>query len=868
MAGGYRDRVVTELAQNAADAASRAGVDGRLSIRHDGTTLRIANVGAPLTVSGVQALSALRASDKDGGSIGRYGVGFTSVRALSDRIEIRSTTGSIVFDAARTRTELQARGLPEPAVGAPVLRLPWPLDEVPADGWDTEIVLNGVGDAAGVVEAAEREAVDLLLELDALASISLHDKDITRSTAPGPGSWTEVRIGADRWWRGDAPCARWFLPLVGGEPSPVRRDVLRAPTRSDEVLTLPLLVVADVPLQPDRRRVLPGADLSTVATGYGDLVAELPAADRTAAVPVPGLPASGVDEELRAAVIDDLEATAWVPTAVGKPVRPADAAVLESISTEFADLLADVVPGLVAADASDRSGTRALISVGSRRLGLAAVVEALSGLSKPPQWWRRIYGALADVVHDTADADECAALPVPLTDGRTVTGPRTVLLVDGVDLGPIGWARVVHPDAAHPLLQRLGAQTVRPADLLADPALAAMLEDPDHVDDDLVHQVLTVAGAVGGTDTAPGLGALPLASSDGDARAADELVLPASPLLAVMVSDHPFGVVADSVVQQYGSDALRVVGVGWTFGTVVDDEPTGPDHDLDDESGWWDSVTGSSEHSAEPTALIAVRDLDLVDESRWAQALTLLVDRPETAAALRDRAGYTPWWLRRHARLQGTPLGLLRLPEDSTFTGLLDPVDHPHAPEFRSALAGVDVDDADTATDILTAAADPERSVSPAVAVTAHRVLAAAAASSRLDVRDVDPPDAVRTLSGTVVDPSRVVVLDHAKWIAVIPPDRAVMGSLETADALADLLDVETASSVLTVDVVSSGVTVVVDDHPLLAAMRAAVTWPVPDVVELHDRLTVRCEGIVAVTRDVPFWITDDGVLHLSGSVI
>ena len=48
-----------------------------------------------------------------------------------------------------------------------------------------------------------------------------------------------------------------------------------------------------------------------------------------AAVPVPDLPASGVDEELRAAIIDDLEATAWVPTAVGKPVRPADAAVLD-----------------------------------------------------------------------------------------------------------------------------------------------------------------------------------------------------------------------------------------------------------------------------------------------------------------------------------------------------------------------------------------------------------------------------------------------------------------------------------------------------------------------------------------------------------
>ena len=33
--GGYRDRVVVELAQNAADAATRAGVSGRLLLRLD-----------------------------------------------------------------------------------------------------------------------------------------------------------------------------------------------------------------------------------------------------------------------------------------------------------------------------------------------------------------------------------------------------------------------------------------------------------------------------------------------------------------------------------------------------------------------------------------------------------------------------------------------------------------------------------------------------------------------------------------------------------------------------------------------------------------------------------------------------------------
>ena len=64
--GGYRDRVVVELAQNAADAAARAGVAGRLRLTLHGGTLVAANVGAPLDAAGVAALSTLRASSKRG----------------------------------------------------------------------------------------------------------------------------------------------------------------------------------------------------------------------------------------------------------------------------------------------------------------------------------------------------------------------------------------------------------------------------------------------------------------------------------------------------------------------------------------------------------------------------------------------------------------------------------------------------------------------------------------------------------------------------------------------------------------------------------------------------------------------------------
>jgi hypothetical protein len=46
--GAYRDRLLVELAQNAADAAARSGVDGRLRLSLVDGQLLAANTGAPL----------------------------------------------------------------------------------------------------------------------------------------------------------------------------------------------------------------------------------------------------------------------------------------------------------------------------------------------------------------------------------------------------------------------------------------------------------------------------------------------------------------------------------------------------------------------------------------------------------------------------------------------------------------------------------------------------------------------------------------------------------------------------------------------------------------------------------------------------
>ncbi len=158
---GYRDRLLTELAQNAADAAARADVPGTLRVELHGDVLRIANTGAPLDIEGVQALAALRASGKSTG-VGRFGVGFTAVRSVSDEIELRSTSGSLQFSAARTRVQIADSCLQAPASGVPVLRLVWATDEPPAAGFDSEVVLHlrPDVDGAALLGGFADEAVD------------------------------------------------------------------------------------------------------------------------------------------------------------------------------------------------------------------------------------------------------------------------------------------------------------------------------------------------------------------------------------------------------------------------------------------------------------------------------------------------------------------------------------------------------------------------------------------------------------------------------------------------------------------------------------------------------------------------------------
>lgn len=112
--GGYANRTLLELVQNAADAL--AGADdthtensGRVEIvlDTDNKVLYCANAGRPFSKSGLTAVTMAHLSEKRGDEIGRFGLGFKSVLAVSQTPQVFSRSISFEFNSLKARTELQ-----------------------------------------------------------------------------------------------------------------------------------------------------------------------------------------------------------------------------------------------------------------------------------------------------------------------------------------------------------------------------------------------------------------------------------------------------------------------------------------------------------------------------------------------------------------------------------------------------------------------------------------------------------------------------------------------------------------------------------------------------------------------------------------
>ncbi|MBL8927249.1 MAG: ATP-binding protein [Pseudonocardia sp.] len=939
--GGYADTWCVELAQNAADAARAAGVPGRLRIAVDDGELHVANTGAPLDAAGVSALAALRASAKrdDVGSVGRFGVGFAAVLALSDAPRVVTGHGGVAFSAAATAEAV--RELPGPAAELarregqlPVLRLVWPTgaDESPLpDGYATEVrmPLRPGLDPEALLAAAADAALDLLLALPDLVEIAVGEQRFTTSST---AQCDVVAIGqpgrAPRRWqlaRGTVDTATgsgvvvdaavelrsrhlrtvcWALPLrPDGSPDPLAPGdggVLHAPTATTERLGLPARLIADVPLDPDRRRVRAGeatdAVLRAAADAYLGLVAAVAPDRRLALVPVAGFPRSELDARLRELLLDVLRDAVWLPGAAGDDVAPRTATVLDLPAPELPALLAGVLPGLLAPIAVPQP-LALLAELDVHRMGPAELADRLLGVRRPADWWRAVYAALEPAV-DTVPGlrDELRALPVPLADGRTVPGPAGVLLPLGADAGvgdlALPGLHVVDPDAVHPLLLRLGAALAEPDGLLDHRALRDAVDRS--VDDadaglDPVPLAEAVLGLVaelgpGAASSREWLAALALTDVDGEPARADELMLPDAALRPLLSDDPPPAVLAPEWRERVSRQVLVAVGVLDGFTVVETDAAHAADLGLDDVDRWL-SETGSD-------GVVAVRDLDLVRDDAWPAALALLAGQPETRAAVLAPGSYTAWWLARHARLHGRRPGFWRLPSATGLAALYDPLPacevNVSAPVPAARGAGVHLEAAAVADDAVLAAAgvraalavadhrdaadllarlaDPGRRPDAALATAAHAALAAAVVDGRVDPEGLDPPDRVRALDGSVADVADAVVLDTPELLAVLPAGEVVVGG--DPRALADLLDLPTASEIVDGEVADTGRPVPWGALPEVVVTCQALGVPVPDGdVWCHDELWVVLRRPVPGRYRVPTWRAADGRRHADDPV-
>lgn len=937
--GGYRDRLVIELAQNAADAAAREGHPGRVRFTLRDGVLAVSNTGAALDAAGVRSLSTLRASakrDSPAGTatVGRFGVGFSAVLAVSDEPSVLARHGAVRWSSLDARAAVErvpalADELVRRDGQVPVLRLPFPAEGTAPDGYDTVVVLPlRDARAEALVRRLLAEVDDaLLLALDAVAELvvevdttvrtlraswsrvpgeqprdglELYDVTVadsrraTDSTADPDTRWRVVRTGGrlEPQLLADRPTEErsrpvwslsWAVPVEDGTVRPLPRStprVVHAPTPTDEPLELPALLLASFGLDPTRRQVAPGPLrdflVERAAEAYPALLLHLPADPGLLALVPSPVPAGPLDAELRAALLDRLPEVPFLApanSAVGEArLRPRDALVVEGAGPELTEVLATVESGLVAAGWSrGHAALSALAGAGARRLGLPEVVDLLADLDRPPRWWHGLYTALAGT-----DREALSGLPVPLADGRLVRRPRGLLVADDADLdletlAPLG-LRVVHPDAAHPLLERLGAVPASPRAILADPAVRAAVADSYEAEDPAA-VAEAVLGLVRAAGLAPGeaewLADLALVDADGEDAVAGDLMLPAGPLARVVAEDA-LGQVAPELVERWGERTLAAVGVAHTFALVRDADvlldPDLLDHDLDSEAAWAEELLRALPAGDLPPVLgefTAVRDLDLVAEESWPTALELLSQPPLRAAVCapvrvllpdghsRDLPGYTAWWLRDQPVLAGRYPGDLRLELDPLLAGVYEPAPDQLDAEFlralgvRTTLAAL-LTEAGGPDELLARLADPERRIDRAQLRALYTALAA------LEPDRVAPPEllrAVRDGTQTVLPAEEVVVVDAPDLLPLLSDRALVVVGAEAAGPLADLLDVELASERLAAEVVSAGEAV-----PVAPQIRELLPG-CPAEYREHDQLLVT--GGQELT-----WRYTDGVLH------
>lgn len=153
--GGYANRALLELVQNAADAMSGIYDDGsvesagRVEIILDveNEVLYCANAGRPFSKKGITAIAHAYLSAKRGDEIGRFGLGFKSVLAVTDAPEVYSRSVSFEFNSIEAQTSMAAVGAG--AKRLPILRTATLID--PNKAFDKDPILSGLAEWATTI---------------------------------------------------------------------------------------------------------------------------------------------------------------------------------------------------------------------------------------------------------------------------------------------------------------------------------------------------------------------------------------------------------------------------------------------------------------------------------------------------------------------------------------------------------------------------------------------------------------------------------------------------------------------------------------------------------------------------------------------
>jgi len=130
VAGDTAGRPLIELIQNADDAMNQAPESEKNQIKLilQNSNLYIANVGAPFTPEGVEAICNLDRSPKIDRrvTIGNKGIGFKSVLTWTEKPSIHSTTYEFTYDREKSAREItQALSKEYPPKYVPLMRLPF-----------------------------------------------------------------------------------------------------------------------------------------------------------------------------------------------------------------------------------------------------------------------------------------------------------------------------------------------------------------------------------------------------------------------------------------------------------------------------------------------------------------------------------------------------------------------------------------------------------------------------------------------------------------------------------------------------------------------------------------------------------------------